>query len=293
MSNSISAELVRKLRDRTGAGVMECKNALLSTNGNIEAAIEEMRKSGHARADKKASRVAAEGLIMIVKSEDSKKVVIIDINCETDFVSRDENFKEFANAVANRALAAQVKDIESLLVTPLEEGSKATIEEARTELVAKLGENIQIRRLKYVEHDGVIGSYIHGGRIGVTVQLEGGDEALAKDIAMHIAATNPLVVSQEDVSQELIEKEKEIYTAQAEESGKPKEIIEKMINGRIQKYLDEVSLLGQPFVKDDSQTIARLLQSANAKVVSFNRFVVGEGIEKEEGNFAEEVMAQL
>jgi elongation factor Ts len=251
-----------------------------------------MRKTGQAKAAKKAGRVAAEGIVIILKSADNKQAVILEVNSETDFVARDENFLNFSNKVAEIALAHKVNDIASLAVLPFGADEKETIEQARQHLVAKIGENINIRRVNTIETEGVLASYIHGNRIGVVVNLQGGDETLAKDIAMHIAANNPQVTNPEDVSADLIEKEKEIFAAQAQESGKPAEIIEKMIAGRIKKFVDEVSLLGQPFVKDPSINVGKHLASANAEVKSFVRFEVGEGIEKEVADFAKEVMEQ-
>lgn len=287
---SITAEQVKELRERTGAGMMECKKALVEAQGDIEAAIDAMRKSGQAKADKKAGRVTAEGLTIVLTSADSKESILIEVNCETDFVAKDANFKEFVAMAAAQALANKTDDLNAIANINID---GKTIEQARQELVAKIGENIQIRRAKYVRTDGLMGAYVHGGRIGVLVELLGGDAELAKDLAMQVAATNPLVIAPADVPAETVAREREIFEAQASESGKPKEIIEKMIEGRIKKFLDEVSLLGQPFVKDPNVTIANLLQKANAKVVSFTRFAVGEGIEKKVDNFAEEVMAQV
>lgn len=288
---SISAGLVMQLRERTGAGMMECKKFLIATNGDIEAAITEMRKAGQAKADKKADRVAAEGIVIVARSTDGRTAVMIEINSETDFVARDENFTNFANAVAEAALNSEVTNIEELSALTVDSGS--TVEQARQQLVAKIGENIKLRRIERMSCDGVIGHYLHGSRIGVMVALKNGDETLAKDIAMHIAATKPIVVSREQVSAEAIENEREIFTAQAKESGKPQEIIDKMIEGRINKFIDEVSLLGQPYVKNPDIKVGQLLKEKNAEVISFIRYEVGEGIEKKEDNFVEEVMAQV
>jgi elongation factor Ts len=288
---TITASLVQELRERTGAGMMECKKALVNANGDIETAIEAMRKAGQAKADKKEGRVAAEGIIVVKNSSDNKSAAIIEINCETDFVGRDESFKEFATKTADKALAGKATDLNALLVLPLDNGM--TVEEARRALVAKIGENIQIRRISAINTSGTVASYVHGGRIGVLVELTGGDAQLGKDLAMHIAANNPLVVNREEVSKDVVEKEKEIFSAQAQASGKPAAIIEKMIGGRISKFLDEVSLVGQPFVKDPSITVEQLLKQHNAKVVKFIRFAVGEGIEKQADNFVAEVMAQV
>ncbi|APF03347.1 TPA: elongation factor Ts [Legionella pneumophila] len=289
--STISAALVMQLRERTGAGMMECKKFLIATNGDIEQAIIEMRKAGQAKADKKADRVAAEGIIVIARSSDERTAVMLEINSETDFVARDENFTNFANAVADVALTNLPKNIEDLSNQALPSG--ITVEQARQELVAKIGENIKLRRLEKVHCDGVIGYYLHGSRIGVMVALKNGSEALAKDIAMHVAASKPMVVSREQVPAEAIENEREIFTAQAKESGKPQEIIDKMIDGRINKFIDEVSLLGQPYVKDPNIKVGQLLKEKNAEVLSFVRYEVGEGIEKKEDNFVEEVMAQV
>ena len=289
---SISASLVMQLRERTGAGMMECKKFLVATNGNIEEAIIEMRKSGQAKADKKADRVAAEGIVVIARAANGKEAVMLEINSETDFVARDQNFTTFANQVAKTALQSTITTVEALLKTPLID-STLTVEQVRRELVVKIGENIQLRRLVRLTTDGVIGTYLHGTRIGVMVSMEGGSESLCKDIAMHIAASKPIVVKPEEVSKEAIDNEREIFLAQARDSGKPEAIIAKMVDGRISKYLDEVSLHGQFFVKDSSKKISQLLKEHQAKVTAFVRFEVGEGIEKKADNFVEEVMAQV
>ncbi len=290
---TISATMVMKLRERTGAGMMECKKFLIATNGDIEQAITEMRKAGQAKADKKADRVAAEGVIVIARSSDERHAVMIEINSETDFVARDENFTSFASKVAETALKTGVVDVAELAQQTLL-GSSNTVEQARQELVAKIGENIKLRRLQSVQcDDGVVGFYLHGTRIGVLAALKNGSEPLAKDIAMHIAASRPLVVNREQVSADAIENEREIFTAQARESGKPQDIIAKMIEGRISKFIDEVSLMGQPYVKDPNMKVGQLMKEKNAEVLSFIRFEVGEGIEKKEDNFVEEVMAQV
>jgi len=289
---AITASLVKELRDRTGAGMMECKKALTETDGDIEAAIELMRKSGQAKAAKKAGRIAAEGLIVIKLSDDSKKAAMVEVNCETDFVAKDDNFSSFAAAVGERVLDSDVADVESLLKQPLHAGEDTTIEMAREALVAKLGENMTVRRFVRVESSGTIGAYLHGTRIGVMVDLEGGDAELAKDIAMHVAATNPICVSAEDVPADRVEKEREIFRAQAAESGKPAEIVEKIVDGRIRKFFEEVTLTGQPFVKDPDISVGKLADKAGAKVAGFHRFEVGEGIEKKQEDFAAEVMAQ-
>lgn len=289
---TVTAEMVAKLRERTGAGMMECKKALTAANGDIEAAIEAMRKSGQTKADKKADRVAAEGIIATQISADGKSAVILEINCETDFVGRDDNFLQFANSAAATALAGKAQDIEQLSGLTLH-GANQTVEEARRALVAKIGENIRIRRMTLMQTDGTVGAYIHGGRIGVLVELSNGDVSLGKDLAMHIAACNPMVINRNEVPAEHVAKEREIFSAQAEASGKPANVIEKMIEGRINKFLDEVSLMGQPFVKNPDQTVGQLLDQASAKVKTFIRFAVGEGIEKQEENFRDAVMAQV
>ena len=290
---SISAALVMKLRERTGAGMMECKKFLVATNGDIELAISEMRKAGQAKADKKADRIAAEGVVIIARSTDGQTAVMIEINSETDFVARDENFTNFADKVAATALNNNSINDVTALSNEILISTTHTVEQARQELVAKIGENIKLRRMERVHCDGSVGAYLHGSRIGVLVALKNGDESLAKDIAMHVAATRPMVVNQSQVSTDAIENERDIFTAQARESGKPQEIIDKMIEGRINKFVDEVSLLGQPFVKDPNKKVGQLLKEKNAEVVSFLRFEVGEGIEKKENNFVEEVMAQV
>ncbi len=289
---AITAAMVKELRERTGAGMMDCKKALTEAGGDMEAAIEAMRKSGAAKAVKKAGRIAAEGLVVIAPSDDGKTAAIVEVNSETDFVAKDANFVDFANAVAATVLSSSVTDMAALSDTAMASGQ--TVEEARAALVAKIGENIQVRRADLITtEDGLLGSYQHGSRIGVVTELKGGDEALGKDISMHIAASRPVCVSEAEVPADMLEKEKEIFTAQALESGKPPEIVEKMIGGRIKKYLKEITLLGQPFVKDPDQSVEKLLKSANAEVVRFVRFEVGEGIEKKKEDFAAEVQAQM
>jgi elongation factor Ts len=290
---AVTASMVKELRERTGLGMMECKNALVATDGDIEAAIDNLRKSGQAKAAKKAGRTAAEGAVAIKTSGDSKMALMLEVNSETDFVARDDNFKEFVDLVADRALETKETTIETLMALPAEQGGSSTLEEARLGLVQKIGENIQVRRAQLIEAEGVVGSYIHGGKIGVIVSLKGGNVDLGKDVAMHVAASNPLVVNPDEVSQEVLEKEKEIFSAQARESGKPEEIVEKMISGRIKKYLAEVSLVEQAFVKDPDTKVGKLAKDAGAEIISFIRFEVGEGIEKEEVDFAAEVAAQV
>jgi len=289
---TISAALVKELRERTGAGMMECKAALVEANGDIEAAIEAMRKSGQAKAAKKSGRTAAEGVIMIRIADDGKTGVMVEINCETDFVAKDSNFLSFAEAATATALSSGAQDAESLAAQTLADGS--TVDAAREALIAKIGENIQVRRLQRFDGaEGALHSYRHGVRIGVVVELVGGDETLGRDIAMHIAASSPMCVSAEQVPAATLDKEREIFKAQALDSGKPEAIIEKMIEGRVRKFFEEVTLLGQPFVKNPDQTVAQLLKQAGAEVRRFTPLEVGEGIEKKVENFAEEVMAQV
>ena len=289
---AITASLVKELRERTGAGMMDCKKVLTETNGDMEAAIDLMRKSGAAKADKKAGRIAADGKVVITISDDGKDASVVEINCETDFVAKDESFINFAVAVGARVLADKPADVEALSAMPLESGE--TVEEVRANLVAKIGENMKVRRFEMISSDdGQVYSYNHGVRIAVAVALTGGDETLGKDIAMHIAASRPICISEEDVPEETLAKEKEILIAQAEGSGKPMEIIEKMVEGRMRKYLAEITLVGQPFVKDPDQTIGQLLKAAGAEITAFVRYEVGDGIEKKQEDFAAEVMAQV
>ena len=286
---SITASMVKDLRDRTGAGMMECKRALVKSDGDLDAAAEALRMSGQAKADKKASRVAADGKVVI--NRDGDKTVIVEVNSETDFVAKDENFVAFSNAVAAAVLASGTTDAQALAGESID-GEKS-VEQARTELVAKVGENISVRRASIVENAGSIGYYTHGARIGAVVTLEGGDDELARDIAMHVAATNPVCIDESGVPAETLETERRIFREQAAESGKPPEIVEKMVTGRVAKFLKEITLVGQPFVKDPDQTVSKLLGAAGASVKSFVRFEVGEGIEKKQENFADEVMKQI
>ena len=290
---AITAAQVKELRERTGSGMMECKKALVDAAGDMDAAIEALRKTGLAKADKKAGRVAAEGLIAIGISEDGRSATLVEVNCETDFVARKTEFQDFANAIAHRILAGKPADIEALLAMPLRDGEETGIELARKSLIASIGENINLRR--FVRRDatkGTLAHYQHGVRIGVLVELQGGDAGLARDIAMHIAASRPQYVSEAEVPGEVIEKEREIFSAQAQASGKPANIIEKMVDGRIRKFLAEITLVGQPFVKDPDRTVGQLLKDASASVTGFERMELGEGIEKKTENFADEVMAQ-
>lgn len=292
MSETISAAMVKELRERTGSGMMECKKALVETNGDMELAIENMRKSGLAKADKKSGRIAAEGIIGAKVSDDGKTVVMVDVNCETDFVAKAEDFVKFVSSITTTLLTASVTTDDELSSMQLADGQ--TVEELRRSLIAKLGENITVRRFqKYQTATGGTACYLHGSKIGVIVELAAANPELGKDIAMHVAASKPICVSEEQVSQEIIEKEKEIFKAQAAESGKPADIIEKMVAGRISKFFGEITLLGQPFIKDDKVTVGKLVASKANTVVGFTRFEVGEGIEKKEVNFAEEVMAQV
>ncbi|MDX1592749.1 MAG: translation elongation factor Ts [Gammaproteobacteria bacterium] len=289
---SITASMVKELRERTGSGMMECKKALVETDGDIEAAIELMRKSGLAKAGKRAGKVAAEGVIEIAESDDGRKAAMVEVNSETDFVAKGDDFREFSAAVAKTALEQAPDTLEALLAAPLA-GGEGSVDEVRQALVAKIGENINVRRFVLVEAgDGALATYLHGTRIGVVV-AHTGDETLGKDLAMHVAASRPVCVTEADVPADLVEKEREIFSAQAAESGKPANIVEKMVEGRLRKFLAEITLVGQPFVKDPDQTVGKLLDGAGAKVSRFTRFEVGEGIEKKQENFAAEVMAQV
>ena len=272
--------------------MMECKKALVETDGDIELAIDNLRKSGQAKAAKKAGRTAAEGIVIAKVSADGKTGILLEVNSETDFVARDDNFLNFANGVADRVLATKETDMAKLLETAMVEGGSDSIETTRSALVQKIGENIQVRRSYVVESEGLVSAYVHSGKIGVLVALTAGTDDLGKDVAMHVAASNPLVVNPDQVDQATLDKEKEIFSAQAAESGKPADIVEKMVMGRISKFLKEVSLVDQPFVKDPDTTVGKLVKSAGAEVISFTRIEVGEGIEKEEVDFAAEVMAQ-
>jgi len=283
----MSAALVKELRERTGLGLLECKKALAAAEGDVEKAIEELRKSSGMKAAKKAGRTAADGVVTARIADDGSYGVLLEVNSETDFVARDNNFLGFVEAVLNAAFEKRETDVQALM--------QGELESAREALVQKIGENISVRRVQLMTADtGVIGSYVHGNnRIAVLVELKQGDQDLARDVAMHVAAVNPQVVSPEDMPAEVIEKEKEIFTAQAQDSGKPADIIEKMIGGRIKKFLAENSLLEQAFVKDPEVTVAKLVSQAGAQVQAFSRFEVGEGIAVEKTDFASEVAAQL
>lgn len=290
----VTASLVKELREHTGAGMMECKKALEEAKGNLENAIAIMRKSGQAKAAKKVDRIAAEGAIVIKTSNDHKAAIIVEVNCETDFASRDQSFLEFISAIATLGLKTKVTNLDKLLTTVFDNGQ--TVLEMREGLIAKIGENINIRRIKMltVEGDSMVGSYIHGnGRIGVLVGLSVSAPELAKDIAMHIAACKPVAVLPQELPPEIIEKEREVYLAQLQEAKKPPEILEKIISGRVQKFISEITLVKQPFVKNPDITIENLLQQFKAQIFGFARFEVGEGIEKKETDFAAEVNAQI
>jgi len=285
--------MVKELRERTGSGMMECKKALQETDGDIEVAIENMRKAGMAKADKKSGRIAAEGRVVIEISEDKKSAAVVEVNCETDFLSGGDEFLSFVKAIAKTVLANKPADIAALSEMTLD-GSSVTVEEERKAKIAKIGENMQLRRFEVLEtENGAFGSYSHGTRMGVLVEMENGNDTLLKDVAMHIAASNPLCVSEANVPAEVLEKEKEILRAQALESGKPADIVEKMLTGRVRKYLAEITLLGQQFVKNPDMTVEALLSDAGATVNNFVRYEVGEGIEKKVENFADEVKAQM
>jgi elongation factor Ts len=290
----ITAQMVKELREMTGLGMMECKKALTETGGDMKAAEDLLRIKSGAKASKAAGRVAAEGMVAAHISADGASGALMEINCETDFVARNEDFINFARNLAQLLARESVTDTEALANLRLPNGE--SVEEFRKALVMKLGENISVRRFVRYEAQGAqehLASYLHGARIGVMVDYTGGDEALGKDLAMHIAASKPICVSSEQVSPELLAREREIYTAQAAESGKPADIVARMVDGRIAKYLAEVTLLGQPFVKNPDQTVQQLLVAKSAKVNAFTLFVVGEGIEKKTGDFASEVMAQV
>ncbi|MDH3609719.1 MAG: translation elongation factor Ts [Gammaproteobacteria bacterium] len=284
----VTATMVKELRERTGAGMMECKKALTDASGDMDAAIEQMRKSGQAKADKKASRIAAEGTTAIANN--GKQAVIIEVNCETDFVAKDDQFQNFTNQLAELVLSSDLKTVEDLSAASLPNGQ--TVEQTRLELVTKIGENIKVRRFDKLSADTSVASYAHGKRIGVLVDHSGSD-VVGKDIAMHIAASKPLCISESEVPADVLDKERDIAKAQAEASGKPAEIVEKMVLGKVNKFLKESTLLGQPFIKDDSLSVEKYLKGANASVTKFIRYEVGEGLEKRSENFADEVQKQI
>jgi elongation factor Ts len=284
---AVTAALVKELRERTGAGMLDCKKALQETDGDVEAAIENMRKSGQAKAAKKAGRIAAEGVILT--TVENGTATMMELNCETDFVARDASFLDFGQKVVSLAAANKINDVDALNALEIDGTAVATV---RDNLVAKIGENINIRRVISVPGDN-LGTYVHGARIGVVAILQGGTEELAKDVAMHVAASSPQFVKPEDVPAEVVEKEKAIQVDIAMQSGKPAEIAEKMVMGRMKKFTGEISLTGQPFVKDPGMTVGQLLKDSSADVINFVRFEVGEGIEKKEEDFAAEVQAQM
>jgi elongation factor Ts len=287
---TVTAQLVKELREITGVGMMDCKKALSETDGDLEKAVEYLRKAGQAKADKKASRVAAEGKILISADTKNNQHTILEINCETDFVAKDEKFNKFSESVLRALTRSSVSTVEEL--SGIEENGN-TIDDERKKLIAEIGENISIRRFSFLNSDNTVGSYIHMGRIGVMVEVEGSqDEDLAKDLAMHIAANNPLYKDQNDVPAEELVKEKEILKAQALAEGKPEDIIEKMIQGRLNKYLEQITLYGQPFVKDPDIKVSKLLENAGASINGFIRYELGEGIEKKKDDFVEEVKKQ-
>lgn len=288
---SVTAEAVKQLRERTGAGMMECKKALVETNGDLDSAAELMRKQGLAKADKKAARVAAEGVVALEKSADGKSAAMVEVNCETDFVAREADFQGFSADVAKVALTAGAANVDALIANKLAAGE--TIDERRRALIAKIGENITVRRHATLSSTGFLGAYRHGTRICALVAIEGGDAALAHDLAMHVAASNPEFLSAADVPADLVAKEREIETEKALAEGKPADIVAKMVEGRIRKTLNEKALLGQPFVKDPDQTIEKLLKAAKAEIKAYQRFEVGAGIEKKQDDFVGEVMAQV
>ncbi|HLT89779.1 MAG TPA: translation elongation factor Ts [Woeseiaceae bacterium] len=286
----ISASQVKELRDRTGAGMMDCKKALAETGGDMEAAVLYLRKAGQAKAEKKSGRVAADGRVVI--ATDGKRAAMVEVNSETDFVAKDENFAAFAQAVAALVLDGDVDDVAALASATLPDGR--SVEAARTELVAKVGENISVRRFARLTAEDHLGAYLHpGDRIGALVSLAGGTAELARDLAMHVAATNPAHLDESAVPAEVLERERAVLTEQAKESGKPDDIVARMVEGRLGKYLKEITLVGQPFVKDPDVTVGKLLADAGARVTAFVRYELGEGIEKKKENFAEEVMAQV
>jgi elongation factor Ts len=285
---NITADTVKQLRERTGAGMMECKKALVEAQGDLDAAAELMRKNGLAKADKKAARGGAEGTVAVERS--GPNAVLVEVNCETDFVARGDEFLGYARDVARVALEKAPADMSALLA---QANGAATLDEQRRILIAKIGENISVRRFVRVTSQGPLGAYIHGGRIGALVALKGGDEALARDLAMHVAAVNPAYIDADGVPAAVLDKEREILAEQTKAEKKPPEIIAKMVEGRLRKYLAEITLVGQPFVKDPDTTVEKLLKKAGASVVQFVRYAVGEGIEKKQDDFVSEVMAQV
>ena len=289
----ITAAMVKELRDRTGAGMMDCKRALTEAQGDLDRAIEIMRLSGQAKADKKAGRIAAEGVVAVKVDGSGRRAAMVEVNCETDFVAKEAEFRGYVDAVCARVLASNPVDVDGLGAMPLDSGGESTVDEERRALVAKIGENISVRRFATIEsRGGRLGSYVHGTRIGVVVDVEGADDTVARDIAMHVAASRPVAIGESDMPDETLARERAILEAQVAESGKPPAIQQKMLHGRIAKFLKEVTLLGQPFVKDPDRSVGEYLRSSEGTVLRFERFEVGEGIEKKSENFAEEVMAQ-
>jgi len=285
----ITASLVKELRERTGSGMMECKKALVESNGDIEAAIEAMRKSGQAKAAKKSGRIAAEGLITLQR--DGNKAAMSEVNCETDFVTKNEDFKNFCQAVTAVALRDQPADLQALLASSMDNGK--SVEDNRHELISKIGENIMVRRFAVMTAQDRLGVYLHGVRIGILVDMQGGSDELAKDVAMHIAASRPVCVSADQIPKDIMAKEKDIFMAQTAEMKKPAHILEKIVEGKLNKFSSEITLLGQPFVKDPDQSVGKLLKANQATVLRFERLEVGEGIEKKKEDFASEVMQQV
>lgn len=290
---AITASLVKELRERTGAGMMECKKALVETDGDIEAAIEHMRKTGLAKADKKAGRTAAEGKMVVKFSDDAKKGVMLEVNCETDFVAMGDEFGGFADRVAARIMSDAPADVEALMQMPLNDGAEESIETALKTMIAKIGENMSVRRFVTFETKGQLGYYLHGTKIGVVVDMQGGNDELIKDVAMHIAASNPKGLDESSLDAAELEKEKEIAAAEAANSGKPANIVEKIVEGKIKRFIKDNTLLGQAFVKDPDITVEKLVKDAGATILGYTRLAVGEGIEKKQEDFAAEVMAQI
>jgi elongation factor Ts len=290
---AITAAQVKELRDRTGAGMMECKKALVETDGDIEVAVEHMRKTGLAKADKKAGRTAAEGRIIIKFDDGAKKGVMLEVNCETDFVAMGDDFTHFAQTIAERIMKDAPADVDALLAMPLQDGSDETIEIALKTMIAKIGEKMSVRRFQTFSTEGRLGSYLHGYKIGVVVDMQNAEDELLKDVAMHIAATNPKGLDESSLDAVELAKEREIAAAEAANSGKPENIIEKIVAGKIKRFIKDNTLVGQPFVKDPDVTVGKLIDSAEASIVSYYRLEVGEGIEKKKENFADEVMAQI
>jgi len=289
---AITAALVKELRERTGAGMMDCKKALVETDGDIEAAVEHMRKTGLAKADKKAGRIAAEGKVVVEFSDDAKKGVMLEVNCETDFVAMGDEFGDFATAVAKRILSDAPADVDALVAMPLQDGGDS-IETVLKTMIAKIGENMSVRRFISFATEGQLGAYLHGTKIGVVVEMQGGNEELIKDVAMHVAASKPKGLDESSLDAAELEKEREIAAAEAANSGKPANIVEKIVEGKIKRFIKDNTLLGQAFVKDPDITVEKLVKDGDATVLSFTRLEVGEGIEKKQEDFAAEVMAQI